>query len=342
MNVHSQVLEWVLFFYRQINYSDPTINNRCLSLFNEKVMVTGAAGFIGSNISMRLINEGYSVVGIDNFITGDKKNIVELLKEEEFTFSEGDINDIEMLREKMEEVSYVLHQAAIPSVPRSIADPLASNRANIDGTLSVLAAARDCEVEKLVFASSSAVYGKSEDLPIKETSIPNPLSPYALNKLTGEIYCRLFYELYGLKTTSLRYFNVFGPRQNPSSDYAAVIPKFISSIANDEAPVIYGDGTQIRDFVYVEDVVTANIRAMKSGAVGEYNIASGRRTSIVELAEQINEILGKEIQPRFDSPREGDIKYSLADISKAKETFGYCPRFSLEEGLKRTAEWFSR
>lgn len=305
------------------------------------VMVTGAAGFIGSNLCRSLLGRGYKVIGLDNFATGRKVNLAGLKGKDGFDFIEADINNLESLKKSMEGVNYVLHQAAIPSVPRSVADPIASNRANVDGTLNVLVAARDCRVEKVVFASSSSVYGNSPTLPKCEEMAPNPLSPYALNKLTGEIYCRLFNELYGLSTIALRYFNVFGPRQDPESQYAAVIPKFIKSIVNDEPPIIYGDGTQTRDFTYIEDVVSANVKAMESAATGHYNIAGGNRTSLIELVGLINEILGKDIEPVFTSERVGDVKHSLADVNKAKEAFKYTPEYSLEEGLRRTAEWFT-
>lgn len=304
-------------------------------------MVTGAAGFIGSNICQRLLDKGYRVVGIDNFKTGSGKNIEGLLENDGFSFTEVDINDLDSLNSIMEGVDYVLHQAAIPSVPRSVDDPITSNQTNINGTLNVLVAARDRNVRKLVFASSSSIYGDSETLPKHEDMVPNPLSPYALNKLAGEYYCKLFTELYGLKTACLRYFNVFGPRQNPDSEYAAVIPKFITSIMNDIPPVIYGDGEQTRDFTFVEDVADANINAMLSDAVGNFNIAGGRRVSLNQLVGIINELVGKDLEPTYESPRAGDVRHSLASVDKAKQGFGYEPRYTLEEGLRRTIEWFT-
>lgn len=308
----------------------------------DKVMVTGAAGFIGSNICLKLLGMGYHVQGVDNFATGSDENLIEAAKNDNFDFEECDINDLETVKKVMTGCRYVLHQAAIPSVPRSIDDPIASNKANIDGTLSVLVAARDCGVRKLVFASSSSVYGDSETLPKHEDMPTDPLSPYALNKLTGEIYCKLFADLYGLETACLRYFNVFGPRQNPRSEYAAVIPKFISSVIEGVPPIIYGDGGHTRDFTFVEDVAMANIKAMESTATGNYNVAGGRRISLIELVEKINEILGKDIEPRFAAERPGDIKHSLADVSRAAEAFGYRPEYTFDEGLRRTVEWFTR
>jgi len=306
------------------------------------VLVTGAAGFIGSNLCLKLLDMGYHVKGVDNFATGSDENLVEPMKNEAFGFKECDINDLETIKDAMTGCRYVLHQAAIPSVPRSVNDPIASNRANIDGTLSVLVAARDSGVRKLVFASSSSVYGDSETLPKDEGMRPDPLSPYALNKLTGEFYCKLFTDLYGIETACLRYFNVFGPRQNPESEYAAVIPKFIRSILGGEPPTIYGDGQQTRDFTFVDDVAMANIRAMESAATGNYNVAGGKRISLIELVEKINAILGKDIKPVLEEERPGDIKHSLADVSRAAEAFGYKPEHSFDEGLRRTMEWFTR
>lgn len=307
----------------------------------ERVLVTGAAGFIGSNLCRELLSRGYIVMGIDDLSTGRKDNLNGLELEKNFEFFICDINDQEALRSYMEDVDYVLHQAAIPSVPRSISDPLTSNNANINGTLNVLLAARNLKVKKVVFASSSSVYGDSETLPKHEGLEYNPLSPYALNKLTGELYCKLFTDHYGLKTACLRYFNVFGPRQNPDSEYAAVIPKFITSVLKDESPTIFGDGNQSRDFTFIEDVADANIKAMTSEAVGNFNVAGGRRITLLELLALINKTVGKNIEPIFADPRPGDIEHSLADNTKALEAFGYSPKISFEEGIKRTVEWFS-
>jgi len=239
------------------------------------------------------------------------------------------------------DVDYVLHQAAIPSVPRSIKEPIASNNANINGTLNVLVAARDRNVKKVIYASSSSVYGDTPELPKREDMTPTPLSPYAVTKLTGEHYCNVFNEVYGLKTVALRYFNVYGPKQDPYSDYAAVIPKFVSRVLRDEPPLIYGDGQQTRDFTFVRDVVTANIRAMKSDATGVFNIASGNRITIQELAELVMKLMAKDLGVSFDEPRKGDVLHSLADVSKAKAGFGYEPGYRLETGLEETVKWFS-
>ena len=310
-------------------------------LQKDKVLVTGAAGFIGSNLSSKLLEKGYQVVGLDNLSTGRQENLVDLQDKEDFRFIQGDINDLELLMDIMSDVSYVLHQAAIPSVPRSVSDPITSNKANIDGTLSVLVAAKESKVKKVVMASSSSVYGDSETLPKHEGMEYNPLSPYALNKLTCELYCKIFTDLHGLQTACLRYFNVFGPHQDPKSEYAAVIPRFITMIANDSSPTIFGDGTQTRDFTFVDDVAEANIRAMTSKATGNFNIAGGSRISLLDLVKTINDILDKDVEPLFDEPRAGDIKHSLADISKARDAFGFSPQYSLEQGLRRTAEWFT-
>lgn len=305
------------------------------------ILVTGGAGFIGSNIAIELIEQGYDVRILDNFARGKFENIENIKEKTELV--NGDIRDLETLKKATKDIEYVLHQAAIPSVPKSIEDPLASNSVNINGTLNTLLASRDSNVKRLVFASSSSVYGNSPVLPKKETLEPNPISPYGLTKLVGERYCRLFYELYGLETISLRYFNIFGPRQDIESQYASVIPKFIRAILSNRPPTIFGDGKQSRDFTFVKNVVEANILAIKakSNAVGKvFNIACGRKTTINELAEKINKILKKDIKPEYTKPRKGDIKHSLADISRAKELLGYEPKYGLERGLKLTIDWF--
>ncbi len=301
-----------------------------------KIVITGGAGFIGSNIA-EVLSKDNEVIVLDNLSTGKRGNTKDL----DIKFVEGSITDLGLLQTVFKDVDYVLHQAAIPSVPRSIKDPIASNNANINGTLNVLVAARDRGVKKVIYASSSSVYGDTPKLPKREDMTPNPLSPYAVAKLTGEYYCNVFNEVYGLKTVALRYFNVYGPKQDPYSDYAAVIPKFVSKISGDESPVIYGDGLQTRDFTFVKDVVTANIRAMRSDAMGVFNIASGSRITITELAELVMKLMGKNLKVVFEESRKGDVKHSLADISKAKEAFGYEPGYRLEKGLEETIKWFS-
>lgn len=299
---------------------------------NKKVVVTGGAGFIGSNI-VRAICEENDVTVIDNMSTGRRKNLLGV--EGRIRLVECDINDIEMLGREFESADYVLHQAALPSVQRSVIDPLTTNRSNIDGTLAVLVAARDCGVRRVVFASSSAVYGDSPELPKRESSIPRPMSPYAVTKLVGEQYCRVFYEIYGLECVSLRYFNVFGPGQDPASEYAAVIPKFIDAVLSGSRPVVYGDGEQTRDFVYVDDVVRANILACLSpGAPGlAINIGTGCATSLNRLLDAMGRVLKREIRPIYTEPRPGDVRDSVADISLAREVLGYIPEYGLEDGL---------
>jgi len=251
--------------------------------------------------------------------------------QDQVTVELGDINEIN-LQKIFEGADFVLHQAALPSVPRSIKNPLRSNEANVTGTLNVLVAARDCDVKKAVFASSSSVYGDTPTLPKVETMPINPKSPYAITKATGELYCKVFQEIYGLDTVALRYFNVFGPRQDPKSQYAAVIPKFITAIINDESPIVYGDGKQSRDFTFVKNVVDANIKACESNATGVFNIACGRRIVLNDLISKINKILEKDIKPKYADPRLGDIKHSLADINAAK-SFGYYPKDELKKQI---------
>lgn len=303
----------------------------------KRIVVTGGAGFIGSNIVHNLYQNN-EVKVIDNLTTGNIGNIFDLVEEESIELTKGSINDLKLLRDNFSDVDYVLHQAAIPSVPRSIINPLATNKANIEGTLNVLVAARDCNVEKVVFASSSSVYGDTPTLPKIENMWPSPLSPYAITKLCGENYCRIFYEIYGLRTSSLRYFNVYGPRQNPKSEYAAVVPKFISSTIKGNPIEIYGNGEQTRDFTYVKDVVDANLKSILSKkADGKaLNIASGKRISIYDLAMKIMEICGKKVDIKYGEKRIGDVDHSLADISLANDIIDYSPKYSLEEGLKET------
>jgi UDP-glucose 4-epimerase len=306
----------------------------------KRVVVTGGAGFIGSNLVAELTKDN-EVIVIDDFSTGDLKNIKDLVDNKKIDFIKGSITDLALLQKTCKNVDYVFHEAAIASVTQSIKDPLAINNVNINGTLNVLVAARDNYVKKVVFASSCAIYGNPLKRPIKESAIPDPLTPYALSKLVGEYYCQVFNKIYNLSTVSLRYFNVYGLHQDPAGDYAAVIPKFINQIFDSRPPPIYGDGKQTRDFIFVADVVRANILAVERDVTGVFNIASGRQTSINDLANGIIEIAEKNIKPVYHAPRPGDIKYSLADISKIKN-HGYEPKITLEEGLRTTFEWFSK
>lgn len=304
-----------------------------------RIVITGGAGFIGSNLAEELSKEkDTEIIIVDDLSTGRIENLRKF--NQNIKFVRGSITDLDLLKMIFEDVDYVFHQAAIPSVPRSIKDPIAANNANINGTLNVLVAAKDSSVKKVIYASSSSVYGDTPELPKREDMRANPKSPYAVTKLVGEYYCDVFNEVYGLKTVSLRYFNVYGPRQDPYSDYAAVIPRFINMVSENKPPVIYGDGEQTRDFTFVKDVVRANVLAAKSDAKGVYNIAYGNRISINELANMIMKLMGKNLKPVHDAPREGDVKHSLGDISRAKKDLGYEPRYSLEEGLKEIIRWF--
>ena len=303
---------------------------------NKKIAVTGGLGFIGSHIAERLCADN-EVIIVDNQSTGKIENIKHL-EHFELEVVMGDITIID-LNELFEGCDYVLHQAALPSVPRSIKDPLSSNNANVTGTLRVLLAARDVGVSKLVFASSSSIYGDTPTLPKVEDMPLNPKSPYAVTKATGELYCQNFTEVFDLPTVCLRYFNVFGPRQDPNSQYAAVIPKFITSILKGESPVIFGDGEQSRDFTHVSNVVDANILACETKKTGNFNIACGRRVVLNDLVVMLNQIIGKDIEPVHADPRPGDIKHSLADISKA-ESIGYNPKDDFKNELKETVDYF--
>ena len=306
----------------------------------DKYLVTGGAGFIGSNIAEELVKRGHPVRIIDNFLTGKRENISSFLDKIELV--EGDIRDYDACCRALEGVDFVLHQAALSSVSRSIEDPLLTNDINIKGTLNVLLASREAKVKGFVFASSAAVYGDNPILPKKEGNVGNPLSPYALSKLVGEKYCWIFSQIFGLSTVCLRYFNIFGPRQDPSSQYASVIPNFISRMLKGESPTIFGDGEQSRDFVYVFNVVEANILASKAkGVSGEvFNIGCGEGTSVNSLASKLNEILKAEISPSYDEPRPGDIRHSFADISKAKKMLKYEPQVPFGKGLEETIRWY--
>ena len=300
-----------------------------------KVIVTGGAGFIGSHLAGELLKRGYQVIILDDLSTGKRGNIEPILIQSNIQFIEGSVTDLPLLNKLFQNVSYVFHLAAIPSVPRSVEDPLISHDVNITGTLNVLLAAEHNKVKKVIYASSSAVYGDTPTLPKREGMPPNPQSPYAVTKLAGEYYCQVFFEVFGLPIICLRYFNVYGPRQDPSSQYAAVIPRFINRLFKDESPIIFGDGEQTRDFTFVRGAAEANILAAESDATGVFNIGTGRRVSINKLARLINRLIGKDIEPIYQEPRPGDIRHSLADISKAKQ-FGYNPKYNLEEGLRET------
>lgn len=306
----------------------------------ETFLVTGAGGFIGSNIVRRLLAENKNVVGVDNFSTGRRCNIEDIKKD--FEFVEGDLADRSVAESVVKKATYVLHQAAIPSVQRSVNDPFATNRSCIDATLNILDAAVKNDIKRVVVAASSSAYGDTPTLPKEESMPTKPLSPYAVAKLTQENYARAFNTCYGLETVSLRYFNVFGPHQDPNSDYAAVIPKFIRIMLSGKAPVIYGDGKQSRDFTFIENVISANMLAATTAneTKGEVvNIACGKRMDLNELVAQLNKILGTDIKPEYSEAAKGDVKHSLADISKAEKLIGYKPIVDLDEGLRRTAEW---
>lgn len=301
---------------------------------NKRVAITGGAGFIGSNLAYEIAANN-AVTIVDDLSTGRMENVTGLIDKENVTLIKGSILDRHLLEGALGGTDFVFHQAAVSSVPRSVSDPLSTNEVNITGTLNVLIAARNNRVKKVVFASSSSVYCDTPTLPKTEDMTPDFQSPYALTKLVGEYYCRVFHKVYGLPTICLRYFNVYGPRQNPNSEYAAVVPSFISRALQDERPTIYGDGRQTRDFTFVRDVIQANIFAAESRATGVFNIGSGRRTTINELAKAIARIMDRHLQPIHGEPRAGDIRNSLGDITKAR-SIGYEPRYSLEDGLRET------
>jgi len=310
-------------------------------LSKNTTIVTGGAGFIGSHLAEELLKRGYQVIILDDLSTGKRGNIEPILTQGNIQFIEGSVTDLPLLNKLFQNVSYVFHLAAIPSVPRSIESPLASHNVNITGTLNVLLAAKDNKVKKVIYTSSSAVYGDTPTLPKREDMSPNPQSPYAVTKLAGEYYCQVFYEVFHLPTICLRYFNVYGPRQDPGSQYAAVIPRFIDRLFRNESPIIFGDGEQTRDFTFVKDAAEANILATESDAAGVFNIGTGRRVSINELARLITGLMDKDSKPIYQKPRLGDVKHSLADISKAKQ-FGYNPGYNLEEGLRETMRGFGQ
>jgi UDP-glucose 4-epimerase len=303
-------------------------------------LVTGGAGFIGSNLVRGLLTESYSVRILDDLSTGRRENLASVAAEIEFI--EGTICDPKTVKDAMRGIDYCLHQAAVPSVPRSVSDPLWSNRVNVEGSLNVFLAARDAGVKRVVFASSSSVYGNATESPVHEELPVLPISPYGVSKVACEHYARVFSALYGMDIVGLRYFNVFGPRQDPESQYAAVIPIFITRMLRGERPPVHGNGRQSRDFSFIENVVTANLLACKAeGSIaGVYNAACGLETSILGLVALINDILGMRIDPVFQPNREGDIRRSCADVSRALRAFGYKPRISVGEGLKQTVDWY--
>ncbi len=306
-------------------------------------LVTGGAGFIGSNLVAALLEQDHAVRVLDNFSTGKRENLAPFL--DRIDLIEGDLTNMADVERAVQGIDVVFHQAAIPSVPRSVSDPLACHEANTTGTLNILIAARNAKVRRLVYASSSSVYGDQNTARAKvETMAPQPISPYGAAKLSAEHYCQVFYAVYGLETVTLRYFNVFGPRQDPASMYAAVIPRFITALLRGEPPTIYGDGEQTRDFTYVGNVVAGNLLAAEAPAAqaaGEvFNLAAGQQTSLNELVRLLQELMGQAVEPVYTAPRPGDIRHSLADISKAHRLLGYEPGISFLEGLRLTVDWY--
>lgn len=306
-------------------------------------LVTGGAGFIGSNLAHALVARGADVRILDNFATGREENIADLVEKKQVELVRGSVTDADTVARAMRGIDYVLHQAAIPSVPRSIEDPLGGDDTNVHGTVTILDGARKAGVKRVVFAASSSAYGeKAPGEPKVETMLPAPLSPYAAAKLAGEYYMQAFYHSYGLETVALRYFNIFGPRQDPKSQYAAVIPNFVTAALQGRPATIYGDGETSRDFCFVENAVEANLLACTApGAAGEvFNIACGESTSLLQTIDIIARIVGKKVPPVHEPPRTGDIKFSLADIGKAKKILGYTGRIRFDEGLERTIAWY--
>jgi nucleoside-diphosphate-sugar epimerase len=304
-------------------------------------LVTGGAGFIGSNLVERLVARGDAVRVLDDFSTGHRRNLEPWLDAIELI--DGSIVSADDCARAVDGVDYVLHHGAMPSVPKSVQLPLESNEVNVSGTLRLLIAARDAKVKRVVFAASSSAYGDTPTLPKIETMSPNPMSPYAVQKHAGEEYMRVFWDVYGLQTVSLRYFNIFGPRQDPTSQYGAVIPKFVSAILEGKGPTIFGDGSQSRDFTYIDNVVHANLCACEApdSCAGQLvNIACGERIDLVELVRVVNGVLGTSLEPVFEPERVGDVKHSLADIQKARDVIGYEPQVSFAEGIRRTIEWY--
>jgi len=307
-----------------------------------RYLITGIAGFIGSSLARAVLAQGDQVRGIDNLSTGKRENLAEIL--DRIDMREADLADMEALRSACRDVDYIFHEAAIPSVPRSVKDPLESNRANVDATVNLLVAARDAKVKRVVYAASSSAYGDTPTLPKHEEMPANPISPYAVAKLTGEYYMTSFWRCYGLETISLRYFNIFGPRQDPSSPYSGVLAKFITQMLRGERCVIFGDGKQSRDFTYIDNVVSANLLACKASAsevAGRvFNIATGTRVDLNETVQILKKLTGCPGRVDYEPERAGDVKHSLADLSLAKRHLGYQPLVNFEEGLRRTIEWY--
>src|SRR6202522_3735689 len=305
-------------------------------------LITGIGGFIGSSLARELLRRGERVRGVDNFSTGRRENLAEILRQ--IDFREADILDLDAIRQACTGADYVLHQAAIPSVPKSVLDPIANNRANVDGTVNLLVAARDAKVKRVIYAASSSVYGDTPTLPKHERMTPDPISPYAVAKLASERYMISFYRCYGLETVMLRYFNIFGPWQDPSSPYSGVLAKFITVMLSGQQPTIFGDGEQSRDFTYIDNAVEANLLACKAPAdqvAGKvFNVATGQRVTLNETFQLLQEITSYSGSPVYASERGGDIKHSLADISRAEAALGYKPKVDFEEGLRRTVEWY--
>jgi len=306
--------------------------------------ITGIAGFIGSSLAHELLSRGEKVRGVDNFSTGNRANIADI--KDRIDFREADILDLDAMHHACAGVDFVLHQAAIPSVPKSVLDPLGSNRANIDGTVNVLVAARDAKVKRVVYAASSSAYGDTPTLPKHEGMKPDPISPYAVAKLASEHYMISFYRCYGLETVCLRYFNIFGPRQDPSSPYSGVLAKFITQMLRGEQPTMHGDGEQSRDFTYIDNAIEANLLACKAPAekaAGQvFNVATARRVTLNETFRTLQKLTSYAGQPKYGPERGGDIKHSLADISNAEAGLGYKPKVDFEEGLRRTVDWYRR
>jgi nucleoside-diphosphate-sugar epimerase len=306
----------------------------------DRFLVTGGAGFIGSNICAKLISQGCFVRVIDNLLTGKKANLAGIL--EKIEFIEADMGDPDIARRAMKGIDAVLHQGALPSVPRSVDDPAATHRHCVDATFTLLLAARDAKVKRFVYAASSSAYGDTPTLPKVETMPVNPLSPYAAAKLAGEYYCSVFYKVFGLETISLRYFNVFGPHQDPTSQYAAAIPAFVTAILQGKRPTVYGDGKQSRDFTYIDNVVEANLLAARAKKTeGQViNIACGEAVTVNEIIDTINKLLAKDVKPIYAPSRPGDVKHSLADISLARKLLGYKPVVLFKKGLQKAIEWY--